>query len=127
MTLSGGYLFIGLIILAGMVSLLAIKVNLILFRIGAALSWLTLGILLLTNQLSTGIAQPWTQALGFLFLVMTIAPLTLQMVTEIKTEKGGKSWIEWGKKPVEAEKPRSQRVYEEHKARIRAARMKRLR
>ena len=62
MTVSGDYVFVGLIILAGMVTLLALRVDLILFRVGAALAWLALGALLVTNQLNTGISQPWTQA-----------------------------------------------------------------
>ena len=110
MTISGDYLFIGLVILAGMLTLIALKANLVLFRIGGALAWLTLGILLLTNQLGTGVSQPWTQALGLLFLVMTVAVLTLQMVTDIRHERSVRgspgrpgastsSWKEWGPNP----------------------------
>ena len=121
MTVSGDYVFVGLIILAGMVTLLVLKVNLLLFRLGSALSWLVLSILLLTNQLSLGISQPWTQVLGLLFLVMTISPLTLQMVTEIKTSKGGMSWSEWGRAPKKKKLSRGAEAHESYKSEIKTS------
>ena len=126
--MSQSFLFIGLIIMAGFLTFLARYTGQLLMRIAAALIWLSLGIWLLIGDVANlNLGDAWVQVLGFVFLIMTIVPLTWQMATEIRTEKRGQSWAEWGKKPVEAEKPRSQRVYEEHKARIRAARLKRLR
>ena len=127
MTVTGDYLILFLVFLALGLTAISLKVNLVLFRMAAAVSWLALGILFWTGAVGVGLSSPWSQALGLVLLIMIIAPLTLQMVTEIRTEESGKSWITWGKRPVGEKKSRSQRVYDEHKAKIRAARTKRLR
>lgn len=122
MVITGDYLFVGLVILGGMLTLISLKVSLILFRLGAALAWLTLAILLMTNQLATGMAQPWTQALGLVFLVMTVAPLTLQMVTEVRRESGGKTWSKWGEAPKEESLSRSAGIQDNWQKQLREKR-----
>ena len=56
-----------------------------------------------------------------MFLVMTIAPLTLQMVTEVRREEKGRSWSEWGRRPRKDTSRRSSRfmALSSHKARLR--------
>ena len=125
MTITGDYLVLFLGFLALGLTAISLKVTLILFRVAASISWLVLGILFLTGAVGVGLSDPWSQALGFVFLVMTIAPLTLQMVTEVKRESSGKSWAEWSRRPVEEEEPRDMKVKREHRERIRAARERR--
>ena len=110
--MSTSFLFIGLIILCSVLTFIAIKANLILFRLAAAGSWLALGLwLLLSDTTNLSLGDTWTQVLGFVFVMMTIAPLTLQMITETKHERvqrgpqGGypgassESWTKWGPSP----------------------------
>lgn len=88
----------------------AVRVNMMLWRLGAALVWLAIGIVIWTNTLGSDIADPWTYALALALLVMIIAVLTLQMSSDIKHEAsvrnvqgfpGSKteSWTGWGPKP----------------------------
>lgn len=88
MSVSGDTLLIAIILLAIGLTLVSLKVKLILFRLGASMAWLCLGVLLLTGNLSgLSIGESWCQVLGFIFLVMTIAPLTLQMMTDVHHER----------------------------------------
>ena len=94
-------------------TLVAFKSGLILFRMVAALAWLVLGILLLTSPATIGVgAFPTTvrTVMGFIFLMMIIAVLLLQINTEIRREMVTKgragypgaqtsSWTEWGPAP----------------------------
>jgi len=126
MVLTGDYLFIGLIILAGMLSLLAIRANLILFRIGAAISWIALAFLFLTNALGPAIATPWVQVVSFTFVVMAFAVLLLQMRTETTYEARGQkrgafgmrgetestSYTGWGPKPKKRKSTSAERQAE---------------
>jgi len=110
--MSTSFLFIGFILLCSVLTFIAIKANLLLFRLASAGSWLALGLwLLLSNTTNLDLGDTWTQVLGFVFIMMTIAPLTLQMITETKHEKvrrgdqGGypgassESWTKWGPSP----------------------------
>jgi len=124
MTITGDYLFLGLIILASVLNFTAIRANLLLFRMAAAISWLTLGILLWTGALSTSMSDPWTQALGFVFILMTVAPLTLQMVTETKREAKGQFWTEWRRNVKETKRQKSLRTQKEYKDQLRSLRGK---
>ncbi len=114
-------MFFGLIAIAAVLTLISLKANLILFRLSASASWLALGTwTLLGGSLSIG--DVWTQMLGFVFLMMTIAPLTLQMVTDVKYEKGGKSWSRWERSPVEEKESRSSRTQREWRETLRSLR-----
>ena len=100
--MSASFLFLGLILLAVLLTFIAVKVNLMLFRIAASISWLALSAWTLTSgSTNLSISSTWTQLLGFVFVLMVIAPLTLQMVTEVHREASGHAWTEWGKKPSE--------------------------
>ncbi len=112
MTITGDYVIIFLALLSLGLTLIAIRVSLIVFRLAAAISWLSLGILFWTNVF-TGISvgATWVQALSFLCLVMIIASLTLQMKSDIRHEEivrghqrgypgaSSESWRDWGPKP----------------------------
>lgn len=114
MTITGDYLLIALILLALGLTIVSFRISLLLFRLAAALVWLTIGIIIWTNQLGTDIADPWVYTLALALLVMVIAVLSLQFKTDIKHEAsvrrglggpgGGtgantESWTGWGPKP----------------------------
>jgi len=121
--MSTSFLFIGLVALAIALTVISIKANLLLFRVAAAASWLALGVwLLLSNTTNLSMSTTWTQILGFVFVMMTIAPLTLQMVTEVKKESKGKVWSEWARKPKEPIVSRSAKVREEYRSKLRGGR-----
>lgn len=132
--MSASFLFIGFIALALALTLIALKVRLILFRMAAALGWLVLGVwLLLSDSTNLQMSDTWTQILGFLFLIMVVGVLSLQMITETKRElvdksrpgfpgAGTSSWTEWGLKPKEEVESRSTRVKRERKEKLRAIR-----
>ena len=80
-----------LIFMALGLSWFALKVNMMLWRLGAALVWLSIGILLWTNTLGSDVSDPWTYVLALALLVMIIAVLTLQMRTDIKHEASARS------------------------------------
>jgi len=138
MVLTADTLFIGLIILACMLTLVALKANLILFRVGAAISWIALAFLFLTGALGTAIATPWTQVVSFAFVVMAIAVLLLQMRTETTYEARGRkrgefgmagdtestSYSGWGPKPKKHKSTSAERQ-EAYKQELRARRSRR--
>ena len=102
MVLSGDYLFAGLIILGGLLTLIAIKVNMIVMRLAAAGAWLVLAVLLLSNSLSTPITNQWTQILGYVFVLLTFVPLLMQIGSKTQisqTNKEGMSWSTYSSVP----------------------------
>jgi uncharacterized membrane protein len=81
-------LFIGFIVLAIGLTFMAVKVRMILFRLAAALGWTGLGIyLLIGNNSALDISDTWIQVMGFIFLVMAIAVLLLQIKTDTQHER----------------------------------------
>jgi hypothetical protein len=120
--MSQAFLFIGLIIMAGFLTFLARYTGQLLSRLASSLIWLALGIwLLLGDVTNLELTASWTIILAFVFIVMTIVPLTWQISTEIKTQAKGKSWSEWGKRPVEDVLPRDVQVKKAHRERLKAA------
>ena len=101
-------LFFGWIVLSLALTFLALKVKLILFRLAPALSWTGLGIWLLIGDIpNLGMSDTWVQMLGFVFVVMAIGSLLLQIKSDSQHEKlvrgrhgapGAESerWEEWG-------------------------------
>jgi len=116
--MSASFLFLGWILLSVMLTFLALKVKLILFRLAPAISWTGLGIwLLIGNVTNLGIASAWTQMLGFVFIIMAIGSLLLQIKSDTQHESvtrgkrgfpGAESerWEEWG--PKKSRKPAKQ-------------------
>jgi len=102
-----------LIFLALGLSWFAIRVNMMLWRLGAALSWFAIGVLIWTNTLGTDITDPWTYAIALALFVMIIAVFQLQIKTDIAHERSvrgkvqgrdsseSQSWTSWGSKPKE--------------------------
>jgi hypothetical protein len=88
MSVSGDTILIAAILLALGLTLICLKVHLLLFRLAASLCWLALGVLLLTGSI-TGISlsDNWVYILALLFIVMTVAPLSLQFITDIRHER----------------------------------------
>lgn len=115
-------LFIGWMVLALGLTFLALKVRMILFRLAASLSWVGLGMLLLLGKITNlSIGDTWTQVLGFVFILMAIAILLLQMVMEVQTEKGGHVYKEWVRSRKEAGPSRSYIAKMEYKRKLQDA------
>lgn len=119
--MSASFLFIGLILIAGLLTFFALRVGMLLWRLAAAMAWLGLGIwLLLSDSTNLQMSDTWTQVIGTVFILMTIAVLTLQIRTDIRHERSvrGKqgypgaeteSYTTWGptkrsKKPTAVER-----------------------
>lgn len=127
MTITGDYLLIALILLGLGLTIFALKATLVLFRLGAAMTWLALGMLFLTDQFGLGLGDPWTQVIATVFIVMAIAVLSLQWITDIRHEakvrgKSGypgastESWSSWGPKPKQNHKQTALERQAEYKA-----------
>jgi hypothetical protein len=101
-------LLIALIGLAGFLTFMTVKVRFLPVSIAAGMAWLALGILLLLDPDTIGldtVSTTWVQVLGFIFLLMTVVPLLLQMRYDIRHESKVRgtgevlSWGEYGKPP----------------------------
>lgn len=126
--------FIIMVALALGLTFLALRVSLLLFRVGATLSWIGLAVYLLVgNNANLSLGDTWTQVLGFVFLVMAFATMSLQFITEVRRESGNKgptgamgtpseSWSEWGpkKKPGKV-KPTSAERQATYRKQVRGA------
>jgi hypothetical protein len=132
--MSASFLFIGWIILSLGLTFLAFKVKLMLFRIAPAISWTGLGIyLLIGNITNLGIASAWTQMLGFVFIIMAIGSLLLQVRSDSiheATTKGSRGspgaeterWEEWGPKKKRGKgKPTSAERQAEYRMQVRGS------
>jgi len=116
-----GGLLVALVVIAGVLTFLARYTGQLLVRMAASLSWLGLGLwLLLGDEMLLDIADPWTQVIGFVFIIMTIVPLTWQVSTEIRTEAKGRSWSDWDRKPKEEPIRRDVVAKGRHRARLRS-------
>jgi ABC-type nickel/cobalt efflux system permease component RcnA len=107
-------IFIILIAIAVCLTVLAARIRFMLFRLAAALGWLSCAIyLLIGKNADLNMADPWVQVLGFIFIVMTIAVLALQIVTEIRRESDGMSYtsLERLKKPKASTSSERQQAY----------------
>jgi len=100
MIIEGNYLFIGLIALAFCLTLFASKRPNILVAFCAALLWFSTGMLLwFSSSPLLGLTENWSKVLVWVFFIMTFVPFLFQMDTEIKNDRPGVSWTEWGDKP----------------------------
>jgi hypothetical protein len=105
------FLFLGLIALAGVLTYFARYTPQILVRMACSITWLALGVWLFFGGGGLGISENWTKILVFVFVIMTVVPLTWQMRTDIsrsvtKSNKNGSeaaSWVEWTKPPTKQE------------------------
>ena len=103
MTLVEVFIFYTIVTLAVCLTVIALRHNLILFRVSAFLTWFALGMIMLTNAFGTTITDNWTLYLGWIFIMMSFSSLLIHMDTEITTEKDGKKWTEWGSRPKDKE------------------------
>lgn len=99
-------IFFAVVVLALGLTAIAIYVSLIPFRIGAAIAWLVLLIVVVTDPWQmTNLAENWVRALAFLFTLMVFAPLIMQMRTEVYRQQqsgqgtGFSSFVQYEKKP----------------------------
>jgi len=101
-----------LIFLALGLTWFALRVNMMLWRLPAAILWLVVGILVWTNELGSSVTDPWTYALGLVLFLMIVAVLSLQMKSDIRHEasvrgRGGRgeseSYSAFGNRPQKHE------------------------
>jgi len=107
----------------------AIRVNLMLWRLPAAILWLVVGILVWTNTLGSSTTDPWTYALALALLVMIIAVLSLQMKADIRHEASvrgkmgntgqSQSYTSFENKPKKNKKPTAAERQAEYKELLR--------
>lgn len=77
-------IFFAMVVLALGLTAIAIYVSLIPFRMGASIAWLALLIVVVTNPWQmTDLSETWVRALAFLLVLMVVAPLVMQMRTEV--------------------------------------------
>ena len=121
-------MFLGVIAL-GVTGLSFWRRNIVL-AVGSALAWLVLGVLVVTAPDLIGItdlSDNWVQILTFLFFAMAIGCFLwyisgIGKVKITQTDKGGKSWSEYGKTPKEAKPTRSSIVKTERLEKLRRLR-----
>ena len=72
----------------------------ILLAFSASLSWLAGALWLwFSTGSALGLTEDWSKLLVWVFFILTFVPWLLFADTEIKYEKKGMSWSEYGKKP----------------------------
>jgi len=114
-----GMLFIGMIAIAGLLTFFSLKRPELLIRLAASFTWLGLGFwVLLGENANLDPEDPWTLLIIAVFIVMTFAPLVLQINTEVKRESKGRLWTEWVKKGEEGGPKETE--YEKYKATLQA-------
>lgn len=100
MVIDGNYLFIGLLMLALCLTVFAANRPNILLAFCASLIWFSTGMLLWFSSVPLfGLTENWSKVLVWVFGIMSFVPFLLQMDTEIKNDRPGVSWTEWGDKP----------------------------
>ena len=100
MVVSGDVLFFSLIILGGFLTLFASKRSNILLAFCASLVWFSIALLMWFSTTPIfGLAENWSKLLVWVFAMLTFTPFLFQMDTEIKNDRPGVSWTEWGDKP----------------------------
>jgi len=103
MTIVEVFIFYTIVTLAVCLTVIALRHNLILFRVSAFLTWFALGMIMLTDAFGTTIVDDWTLYLGWIFIMMSFSSLLIHMDTEITTESKGQRWTEWGTRPKNKE------------------------
>lgn len=100
MVLTASFLFLGA--LAVFLTWASFKRKMLLLSIAAGLCWFALFVwFFFTGDPILGFAEEYQQIFAYVFLIMTFIPFLALMDTEIKWEKNGRSWSEWGEKPTE--------------------------
>jgi hypothetical protein len=125
-------MFFALISLGGILTGLSGWKRFLLMSMAASIAWLVLGILLMTSPDTIGLGSlsaTWTQALGFVFILMVFSPVLLYIkpTTTLQREETMRdafgrpiktSWTEQGSRPKSKQK-RSDAVQSEYKERLR--------
>jgi uncharacterized membrane protein len=114
--------FIVLIVIALGLTFMSLKARWLLFRLAAAMAWLACGVYLLVGGNSTlSISDVWNQILGFIFIVMAVAVLLLQIVTEVRRESDGVSYTSFERLKKPKGPSRSQLVQDDYRRQVRTA------
>jgi len=101
--MSISFLFIGWLALAIFFTWFSSKRPEILIRLAAGLVWLGLGFWILLGGIDNiQIGDSWIQILIWVFFLMAAVPFLFQMNTEVRNERDGQVWTEWGGKPKES-------------------------
>jgi hypothetical protein len=100
--MSISFLFVGVLALAVFFTWFSSRRPEILVRLSASLIWMALGFWFLLGGIENiDIADSWNQILIWVFFVMAVVPFLVQMNTEIRRERRGRTWTEWGAPPDE--------------------------
>lgn len=91
--------FLGMVGISLGLTFTALRGNLLLMRIAAALVWLAMGLMTMVDVFGLDLPGSWNIILGYAFLMMCFAVFLLQMDTEIMHEAQGHKWVEWGPSP----------------------------
>jgi hypothetical protein len=123
MVVSGDVLFFSLIILGGFLTLFASKRPNILLAFCASFVWFSIALLMWFSSTPIfGLAENWSKILVWVFAMLTFLPWLFQMDTEIKNDRPGVSWMEWGDKPKTKQINSAEKYESELKKRLARAR-----
>ena len=122
MTLTGDYVFITIILLAMGLTFLSFRYTSILLRSATFLIWLALTIMMFTGVFGTSLEDTWVQILVWIFLVLSIMMLLMQMDTEILHEAKGRRWYTFDREPREKPPSSYQGYAERLRRRLRGGR-----
>jgi len=113
--MSVSYLFLGWLALAIFMTWFSSRRPEILVRLSAGLIWLGMGFWILLGGIDNiEVGDSWIQILIWVCFVMCVVPFVFQMNTEIRKERKGQSWTEFGVPPDEDKVS----GYEEYKKRL---------
>lgn len=100
MTLTIDQLFWGLIVMGLFFTWFSSQRRDILLSLVAGLLWFTMAMwLFFSPGPFIGLTDDWQKILLWVFIILTFVPFLIYMNTEIKYEKDGRGWVEYGEKP----------------------------
>lgn len=120
--MSASFLFIGLIAIAGLLTIMQFRWHFLPLAMAAAMGWLATGLwLLLGDVTNLGLETAWAQVLALLFILMVFVPLLwfiMRMGKREMTVTGPQgTYKTWGKPDKDA-RSRSQLVKDSHRSRL---------
>lgn len=120
--MSASFLFIGFIIIAGLLTIMQFRWHFLPLALAAAMGWLATGLWLLLGDITNlGLDTAWAQVLAFLFILMVFVPMLWFVMrmgkSEITVTGPQGTYRIWGK-PDKDVRSRSQQAKDSHRARL---------
>lgn len=120
--MSESFLFIGLIAIAGLLTLFQFRVHFLPLALAAATSWLVLGAWLLTGDVTNlSLETTWAVMLAAVFILMAFVPVLwfiFRMGKQKMTVTGPRGTTEMWAKPGKDTRDRAQKVKDAHRVRL---------